>query len=236
MKIFISWSGPRSHAVALALWKWLPCVITSVRPWLSDDIDAGDRWSKEIAVQLKESQVGIICLTPENLGAPWILFEAGALSKSLEVSRVCTYLFGVLPADVGQPLGQFQATRATRDDTRRLVATINRALGEAKVDEGRLDTIFEKWWPDLEGDLRRVTAPAEVEGALAKPERTERELLEEILAHIRSQQRRASGQPDLFDPAVLAYIDAIQQAMASGGALPSPTADGEPRTHARMLT
>ena len=79
MKIFISWSGPRSKAMAEALKEWLPNVIQAVDPWVSSsDIDAGMRWTPALAEQLQQTQLGILCLTAENLNAPWLLFEAGA--------------------------------------------------------------------------------------------------------------------------------------------------------------
>src|SRR5207244_5462362 len=41
----------------------------------TSDIEQCARWTVEIAMQqLQESRVGIICLTPENLTEPWILF------------------------------------------------------------------------------------------------------------------------------------------------------------------
>lgn len=84
MKVFVSWSGERSQMLAQALRDWLPLVLHYVQPWLSEkDIDAGKRWSSEIAKQLEESNIGIICITPENIDSSWILFEAGALAKSL---------------------------------------------------------------------------------------------------------------------------------------------------------
>jgi hypothetical protein len=90
MKVFISWSGERSRAVAEALWEWLPNVIQTVNPWVSlADIEKGARWSTEIASQLETCCVGLICLTPENLSAPWLLFEAGAISKTLDKAFVC---------------------------------------------------------------------------------------------------------------------------------------------------
>ena len=68
MKVFISWSGTLSHKVALALRDWLPSVLQAVEPWLSsDDIAPGAKWFKDISEQLSGVEVGIVCLTSENI-------------------------------------------------------------------------------------------------------------------------------------------------------------------------
>ena len=96
MLIFISWSGVASEAVAAALANWLPLVIQAVKPWVSSqDIQKGQRWAEEISEKLEETQFGILCVTHENLESPWLLFEAGAISKLRRQSRVSTYLLDV---------------------------------------------------------------------------------------------------------------------------------------------
>lgn len=93
MKVFLSWSGDRSKAVAEALHSWLPRVLQAVEPWTSfDNIERGARWAPELAQVLEETRFGILCLTPENLLSPWLLFEAGALSKTLDNTFVSPYL------------------------------------------------------------------------------------------------------------------------------------------------
>jgi hypothetical protein len=96
--VFISWSGHRSEWVAKAMRNWLPLVLQSAKPWMSEaDIDKGSRGLVEVSSKLVGMKVGIVCLTPENLNEPWILYEAGALSKAIDdKTRLCTYLLGGL--------------------------------------------------------------------------------------------------------------------------------------------
>jgi hypothetical protein len=68
-----------------------------------------------------------------------MLFEAGALSKSLDKSKVCTVLFGIETTDLKGPLTIFQHTKFQKDDFRKLVKAINAAGGDAKLE----DTVFE---------------------------------------------------------------------------------------------
>lgn len=75
--VFISWSGERSKGVAAALYDWLPMVVQSARPWMSEeDIEKGSRGLEDVGKALVAMGVGIICLTAGNLERPWILFEA----------------------------------------------------------------------------------------------------------------------------------------------------------------
>lgn len=158
MKVFISWSGDRGKVIATGLRSWIGDVLQKVEPWLSsEDIDPGTRWNTELADQLEKTHFGIICLTPESARAPWVLFEAGALAKTLGSSRVCPYVFQLEPTDLQQPLAQFDAVQATRSGTLKLIRGINHALGdEGSVADDRLLRCFDRWWPDLEQILENV--------------------------------------------------------------------------------
>src|SRR4051794_3672388 len=75
--VFMSWSGDRSRRLAEALRKWIELVLHDVDPWVSSqDIQAGSRWERELDGALASRSIGILCLTVENLTAPWIMFEA----------------------------------------------------------------------------------------------------------------------------------------------------------------
>src|SRR5437764_8405785 len=148
MKVFISWSGERSRLVAEALRYWLPKVIQAIQPWMSSsDIEKGTRWRTDIASELEQSSIGIICLTPENLNSSWLHFEAGALSKQQQNTYVCTFLYELEPADVREPLAQFQNTKAQRDDVKKLIQTINNSLGDMKLPDAEMNESFDVWWP-----------------------------------------------------------------------------------------
>jgi len=184
MRVFIGWSGERSRQVAEALYEWLPSVIQAVEPWIStEDIDKGAKWVIKLTGGLRESTYGIICLTPENLEAPWLLFESGAISNSIEEARVSPYLYGLSPADVKSPLSIFQLTRANKKDTRKLIFSINKALREEELPSNTCNSAFEKWWPDLEEKLKDIKKSKVEEKSV---QRTDRDLVEEILGLVRN--------------------------------------------------
>lgn len=107
-------------------------------------IDKGTRSLNEIATSLGEAGGGIICLTSENLTKPWILFEAGALSRQ-PGDRVWTVLLDVDNAQVEPPLGQFQHTSVDKDDLYRLFVSMNAASGQPRRDHD-LRFMFEAAW------------------------------------------------------------------------------------------
>jgi predicted nucleotide-binding protein len=157
MKVFLSWSGKVSLAVAEALRDWLPGVLQAVEPWLSsEDIPLGDRWANLIGEILESAEVGIICLTKENLNSQWLNFEAGAISKKFRQSLVCVYTLNISPSEISGPLSQFQCASTNRDDTYRLVSTLNNSLGESAVPEKYLERSFNLNWPFLQERLEEI--------------------------------------------------------------------------------
>jgi hypothetical protein len=190
MKVFISWSGERSKAVAKILREWLPSVLVTVEPWMSEeDIEKGQRWSAEIATRLAECKVGIVCVTSDNASRPWLCFEAGAISKTLSETYVCPVLLDLGPSDITGPLAQFQATAVSKADVRRLLETINRAVdatGERAFNEAQMEKAFERAWPELDVEIRKVPPSANA----PKQHRSERELLAEVLDLVRQIARR----------------------------------------------
>ena len=194
MKVFISWSGNKSHKVGLVFRDWFPSVIQTIEPYVSsEDIDKGARWSTDIAKELENSTFGILCVTKENLEAPWLSFEAGALSKTMDKSLVSPFLFDLKRSEVKGPMLQFQSTIFQKEDIKKLLKTLNKACGEACLSDARLETAFNVWYPKLEEDLNKIkTVKDEPEENKKKEEHHtphSAEILEEILDLSRNNQK-----------------------------------------------
>src|SRR5262249_2203724 len=191
MKVFISWSGDYSKQLAAAIYWWLPKVLNPVDVYFSDtDIEVGSRWYHSIVDNHEKSDAGLLILTPENITRQWIMFEAGAMARSVTQARVCPILFGITKSELnlnGGPLSFFQAAEFTEDDFRKLQKTINSGrLGEADLVE-----VFDAWWPKLKQRIEAITiAP---QPALKEP--SEKELLQEILGLTRSLVRELQPLP-----------------------------------------
>jgi hypothetical protein len=186
-RVFISWSKPRGMAVGEALNEWLPKVIQEVEPFYSPDIEKGAPWLRRITDELEGTSLGVVIVTPESASAPWLNYEAGALSKDQSVALVCTVLLDMTKSDVSGPLSDFQATRLSEvDDVFKLVSAIN-SRGERPLPEPRLRESFELLWPHLAEKIRAIES--EPVGLDKEPKRTELDLLGEILDRVRALER-----------------------------------------------
>ncbi|WP_300746215.1 toll/interleukin-1 receptor domain-containing protein [Pseudomonas sp.] len=199
MKVFVSWSGQRSKAVAELLSDWIKCVLQASQPWISTrDIDKGAIWFSEISDQLRETAAGIVCLTQENKNKPWILFETGALAKGLSTNRVCTFLVDLSPADIEDPLAQFNHTSPERSSMWGLISSLNSCLDNARLEERILKQVFDTYWPTFESSFRDVLANTPAETDVAP--RSGDSILAEILSNtrmlssrVRELEHRVSG-------------------------------------------
>lgn len=205
MKVFISWSGTKSQEVAKVLKQWIPCVIQSVEPYFSSaDIDKGARWSTDIAKELQDASFGILCVTKDNLSSSWLNFEAGALSKSIEQSKVCPFLVDLKPSDIqNSPILQFQMASATKDDVFKLFKSINSNLGDSKLNEDVLSTTFDTFWPKIEEALKGVSSVTETSVPVKKGNKDTQAPIEEILELVRYQHKLLKSPEELLPPQYL---------------------------------
>jgi hypothetical protein len=150
-----------------------------------------------MAKELESCNFGVICVTRENASSPWIQFEAGSLAKSFDESRVIPLLLDMEFSEISGPLAQFQAKKADRDGLRDVMQSINAAATDP-VQEDRAGKLFDNLWTELEKQLSSIPGNP----AAAKAPRSHGEILEELVAGVRSLESRlremeetASGEP-----------------------------------------
>lgn len=203
MKVFISWSGELSNKIGEKFRTWLPSVLQAVRPYYTPaDIEKGTRWETSLSKELECSEVGVFLITNENLSSHWMLFEAGALAKKLEKSRVCPILFGVEHTNLPAPMRSFQTTPFKEEEIRKFVLDTNKALGEHKLSEAVVNDTFEVWWPRLKKDIDEILE--NYDSGEEGPKFNQTEAIKEILELSRLTSRRAGATG--INPRALAHV------------------------------
>lgn len=202
MKIFVSWSGAKSKALATIIREWLKNMFHFAEPWMSDmDITAGLRWNSVVATELDQANFGIICLTAENKDAPWLLFESGALAKSLEEGRVIPLLLGLEFQELTSPLSQFQSKKCDRNGFVAIAAAVNDCAGNGGLPVERLNALFDAFWPGLDTELKLTQ---EIPVTQIRPMRDTSEVLEELVDIVRTLDLRFED----LEEAVYDLVDA----------------------------
>lgn len=179
MKLFICWSGGRGRRFAEISQQWLRSLFEPlVEALISVDIEKGAVWFEDLSVALTNARLGLICLTPEAIGSPWIHFEAGILAKALHEDatagdpersaggpRIFPFVLGVEAAALRGPLTAYQSTSASdKDDVWRLIEAIAAALKEDADGQSTAPTLskrslhqrFENSWTDFQKDLQSI--------------------------------------------------------------------------------
>lgn len=159
MRIFVSWSGDASREAAELIKEWLPSVVQEIDVWVSSqDIGKGEKWSESLWERLTDIQFGILMVTRENAKAPWIMFEAGALSKTVK-SRVIPIMCDLDRLDVANtPLSQLQNAIVSKEEMWQVIVAVNSAC-ERPLEGTRLRVTFERWWPDFETQFHNIKFP-----------------------------------------------------------------------------
>lgn len=205
MKVFISWSGELSKNIAEVIKKWLPCLIQSVEVFFSpDDIEKGENWDTKVSTELLECKYGIICLTKENVSAPWIHFESGALAKALD-SRVATLMINVTPTDIKGPLSRYQATKLDKDDFFQLIKNINEQL-ETQLNIEVLKTLFNTLWDEINNDFKNLLEKYQDISPKKKKGIKNDEALDEILLLLRKLNSTVSSPTNILPPDYISGI------------------------------
>jgi len=208
MRIFISFSGEKSKHTAIVFKEWITDVIQVVDPFLSEDMDKGVLSFSEISNALTDCNFGVICLTHENIGSPWINFEAGAMAHQLTPNGQNVSVTGLLvditkTTEVEGPLSRFQHTSINRPDIEKLLQSINERIeGVGHLSKAQLDKALETHWNALETKINQINQKFDTESVEESDPRSDRELLEEIVELSRANRRDAEAIRSSLSPKV----------------------------------
>jgi len=137
--------------------------------------------------------------------APWIHFEAGALSRVMAESRVCPLLVNIGNSDIPGPLAQFMSTEITRDGILHLLKSINHSMEPSFQNKDEwVDNIIDLFWPKLEEAVNECKSKYNEEAQdIIEQSPTDR-MLEQVLQYVRliSQQVEDGTSQQIIQPEV----------------------------------
>lgn len=197
VKVFICWSGTRSQLFSKAVEKLLKNVLGSaVEISISTKIGKGTEWFDELRNALNNADCGILCLTPEAIGSPWVHFEAGLLVRELGAGpnreiraekerRVFPLLYDLEASVLKGPLSSYQSTVASDvDDVLRLVEAIHQFMPEnQRPSKQEVRKICRSKWEAFQAALESI----------------QRVALREIVPEFESLFRRKTFQESMYD-------------------------------------
>lgn len=240
MRVFVSWSGSESRAVANILHHWLPNILQDVSVYVSaQDIASGERWAHSVNENLQDHNFGISIVTPTNVVAPWILFEAGAIAKKIGDSRLIPMLCGIDSISIANhPLAQFQWVKAPAEGELYKLANSLNSQRETPLPPDRLKQTFDKWYPDFVSEYDEIEFTNEAGGlaadsqSSASPLTSERLLpvLETIMKELRDLRAEVS-QPIVGVPGQAARAKMTPAMRAVADALRMQHANSADHTH-----
>jgi hypothetical protein len=139
-----------------------------------ESIPSGSDWATVLARELQGSIFTIVCLTPQNLSSPWLLYEAGALTREPE-QRLCALLLGgVTVQDIPGPLSRYQHRTWSRDQFEVLMRDIRAILAEPPT-EKEFDASLKQHWPEIStryDELLKKFPPVRLRGVTTTFDRT----------------------------------------------------------------
>ena len=140
MNIFLSWAGEKSKRAAKAFDECFQFLFRDLdsKIYISTSTEKGALWNDRLIKALDDADFGILILTKENCArpSPWMMYEAGVLSKTAGTGHVMTFLLNVKASDIPGPVSRLQSTAFDKADMTSLVLQI---YGLYKQEKGIID-------------------------------------------------------------------------------------------------
>lgn len=158
MKVFISWSGMNSKKIAFYLKRTLEAIFENedFETFMSDeDILSGSEWFTAIKDELQDSNCAILCLTRENIGSPWINFEAGAIGMQHGSQQVIPLLIDT-DIPTASPLRNYQAVTLNQEGFKRMLKTIRRMGALYNLTDRQINAMANETYRSFSKDINDI--------------------------------------------------------------------------------
>ena len=103
----------------------------------------------------------------------------------------------------------FQHTQAIKEETRKLLHTINSAISDDPIPNSNLNIIFDKMWPELEKSIENMPSPDRVVEAKRSPDEMIAEILE--LSRAAANNRKQTEWVDQYVPMLKQFFPFLEQ-------------------------
>lgn len=194
--VFFSWSGERSQRVAeefRELFKgvFAPTIDCFVS---SRDIAAGARSIQTLFEKLEKCNYGICFVDSENAKAPWMHFEAGALSKMVADSRVMVLLLDNNTERLqGTPLFEFQHKLFNKEHIKSIFEEIVEAFEQGNIKDQYLKR-FEDGWNTFNENSNKILTNVQNEDDVQSIEGNELNAIKKMLVDVQNLLKTEYGQ------------------------------------------
>lgn len=199
--VFLSWSGDQSRKIA-ELFQTLfnhtfePTINSFVS---SRDIRGGSRSISELFKKLQICNYGICFINSDNVRAPWIQFEAGALSKIVDESRVMILLLDekCLKLLDDTPLREFQHKLFYKEHIKSIFEEVIEKFGLTTSKESFMYR-FESGWEEFNNKscviLKENSEVTEHIQQLGHADKEEWDMLKKMLLNIQNSLKTEYSQ------------------------------------------
>lgn len=182
-RVFISWSGDLSKEIALLVADQIEDMFDVVKPWVSDkNIALGQKNIGVIFDELQNATAGIFLLTRQTQSAPWINFEAGALSMTSDNGEraVIPVLIDFEMREFEGPLRNFQGRKLDESGWTDVVKTLAALSGvKENVAMKRMETGKSNFLDQVQAAVRKHRG-----SGMGKPAHAPGEMFEKILDRV----------------------------------------------------
>lgn len=156
--VLLSWSGDESKEIAKCFKNMMSVVFSPVVETYMSEVDSpiGKRGVESLAKILNDCNYGVFFVNKANALAPWIHYEAGAISKESPISRLMVLLLDNNPMYIsGTPLSDFTYSMFNKEGVLKIINAIIDISGYSDKKENFINR-FNNEWPNFYDSCEKI--------------------------------------------------------------------------------